>query len=275
MKTTRAARSLGVIVLAAGCLHLLSGCRVEEAVEELVGPAVSLTEKDRLLILAPHPDDETICCAGIIQQAVAMNLPVRVAFLTYGDDKQWSFIVYHKRPVLIPAAVQEMGLVRHDEALAAARVLGLSPDQLVFLGYPDFGTLQIWNEHWTDRPPFRSMLTRVTAVPYPNALRPGAPYKGEDVIQDLKTVLKEFRPTKVFVSHPADYMPDHRALYLFARVALWDLAPEMHPQLYPYLVHFKRWPRPRGFHPSMILTPPSALGPPIAWQTSTLSGEQI
>ena len=79
-----------------------------------------------------------------------------------------------------------MGEVRHHEALAAAKILGVDTNQLVFLGYPDFGTLTIWYRHWADRPSFESMLTKVTNVPYEDAFRPGAPYKGEEIVRDLE-----------------------------------------------------------------------------------------
>ena len=238
-------------------------------------PAIHLASDDRILVLAPHPDDEVLGCGGVIQDAVAMGLPLRVVFLTYGDNNQWSFLVYRKHPVFIPAAVRQMGLVRHDEAVAADRVLGLSPDQLTFLGYPDFGTLRIWEAHWRDRPPFRSMLTHVTEVPYPNARRRGASYAGEEVLKDLTEIVREFRPTKVFVSHPGDHMPDHAALYLFTRVALWDLEPALRPEVYPYLVHFRGWPRPRGFQPTEDLSPPSSLIRAIAWRENRLSPQEL
>src|SRR5439155_180960 len=83
------------------------------------------------------------------------------------------------------------------EAVAAARILGLGPGELTFLGYPDFGTFEIWTEHWGEKPPLRSKLTRVTAVPYASAFRPGAPYKGEEILRDLSTLVRDFRPTKV------------------------------------------------------------------------------
>ena len=112
-------------------------------------------------------------------------------------------------------------------------------------------------------------------MPYANALRPGAAYKGEEVLQDLTSILREFRPTKIFVSHPADHMPDHRALYLFTRVALWDVEQEMTPQLYPYLVHFAHWPTPRGFHPTQVLEPPATLQDDSTWQIHWLSPKEV
>jgi hypothetical protein len=119
------------------------------------------------------------------------------------------------------------------------------------------------------------MLTRVRAVPYANAFRPGAPYKGEEVLRDLETILREFRPTKVFLSHPGDHMPDHRALYLFTRIALWDVAPEIAPEIYPYLVHFKRWPYPRGFRPAELLEPPTLFKDQIDWRSHPLTQGEI
>ena len=77
--------------------------------------------------------------------AVAMKVPVHVVFLTNGDNNEWSFSVYRKHPVLVPAAVRSMGEVRHDEAVAACRILGLKESDLSpVLGYPDFGLMPIF-----------------------------------------------------------------------------------------------------------------------------------
>ena len=238
---------------------------------------LNLSPQDRVLVLAPHPDDEIIDCGGIIQSAVAQGVPVRVVFLTYGDNNEWSFMAYRKHPVLMPRAAQNMGQVRHDEAVTAAKVFGLSADNLVFLGYPDFGTLHIWESNWDGRPAFHSMLTRVSAVPYANAFRPKAPYKGEEIVKDLSAILRQFRPTKIFVPHPADHNGDHLALYLFTRVALWDLEKELipRPELYPYLVHFRNWPLPRGDHSTLPLMPPDGIDEQINWNVFPLSEEQV
>ncbi|MDP3980914.1 MAG: PIG-L family deacetylase [Chlamydiota bacterium] len=227
---------------------------------------IEITAQDRILILAPHPDDEVLGCAGIIQQAVAFKLPIEIVFFTNGDNNELSFILYRKRPVLIPKAVQNMGLIRQKEAIEAASVLGLSSEQLIFLGYPDFGSLSIWIKHWAGSPPFRSMLTKANKVPYKSAFRYGASYKGEEILKDLQNVLKTFQPTRIFVSHPADTNPDHRALYFFLKVAIWNLDQEMNPEIYPYLIHYPRWPRQKGFYPSLSLTPPTQLQDNMVWR---------
>jgi LmbE family N-acetylglucosaminyl deacetylase len=226
------------------------------------------------LILAPHPDDEILGCAGIVQRALKLKLPVRIIFFTYGDSCEKSFIVNRKRFVLSSRESEKMGMMRHDEAAAGAKILGLPAENMIFLGYPDFGTLKIWETHWDDELPYRSILTKVTAVPYDNALRPGAPYKGEAILQDLKKALHDFKPTKIFVSHSDDYHPDHRALYLFTAVALWDLEKEMKPEIYPYLIHYTKWPQIYSYHPDNSLQPPNVLEEQIPWQIFHLTPKE-
>ncbi len=236
---------------------------------------IGFNSQDRILILAPHPDDEVLGCGGVIQKAKEMELPVKVVFLTYGDQNQWSFILYRKRPVIMPEAVRQMGLVRHDEAIEADKVLGLPPEQLLFLGYPDFCTLAIWYSYWGNCQPARSILTDVRAVPYANAFRPGAPYKADEILKDLKTIILDFKPTKIFLSHPADQNPDHQSLYLFTRVALWDLQNQINPEIYPYLIHFKKWPKPLGYQPDKQLVPPDILSQKVAWEFLSLDNKEI
>src|SRR5262249_53547022 len=145
-------------------------------------------------------------------------------------------------------------------------LLGVPAGRLTFLGYPDLGTLEIFRAHWGARPPAHGPLTRARAVPYSTAFRPGAPYKGEEVLADLETLLARFHPTRVCVSHPADRHPDHAALYLFTRVALWDLEGKVQATLHPYLVHFPGWPA-RGYRPAAPESAPLALAAAVAWQS--------
>ena len=246
-----------------------------KAVNPLKIGSVELLPTDRVLILAPHPDDEVLGTAGVIQDAVAKRLPIRIVFLTYGDSNQWSFMLYRKHLVVMPEAVQQMGLIRHDEALKASEILGVEGQNLMFLGYPDFGTLNMWYYHWDQRPAYRSLMTRVTTVPYKSAYRFGAGYKGEEIVKDIRSILKEFKPTKIFVSHPADHNGDHLAYYLYLRVALWDEGIGDQVAVYPYLIHYLTWPKPKGFHPEKDLTPPEALASDENWHQFHLSATQI
>jgi LmbE family N-acetylglucosaminyl deacetylase len=265
------ALALTTILLLAGCRTLAPASPASAAA---AGP-VALQNDDRILVLVPHPDDEVLGTGGVLREAVRRGLPVRVVFLTNGDSNEWSFLAYRKRPVLMPGGALAMGAIRHQEALAAAAALGVPARDLTFLGYPDYGTLDIWRSHWGPSPPDRGRLTRARAVPYTTAFRPGAPFKGEEILADLETILRDFKPTRIFVSHPADHHPDHAALYLFTRVALWDLQGEVAATVHPFLVHYPGWPRTKGLRPDQELSPPDRLLAGFRWQSRDLDPEAV
>lgn len=233
--------------------------------------------EDRILIIAPHPDDEAIGCAGIIQQALQAGAKVRIVYITNGDHNQLAFIVYEKRLTLRTGEFIHMGRVRRAEAIKAMKLLGLNEDNLVFLGYPDFGTFTIFSKYWQSKKPFKSLLTRIASVPYKENLSFGASYKGENILNDLKNVLLSYHPNKIFVSHPADTNQDHRAAYLFLQIALRDLDKELlTPRVYTYLIHSVGWPMPRRYHPELALTPPKQfLDSEINWEQLNLAPEQL
>jgi LmbE family N-acetylglucosaminyl deacetylase len=242
-----------------------------------MGPMPDITKDDRILILAPHPDDEGIGAGGVIQRSVEVGAKVKIALLTNGENNELSFIVYKKRPVFRQKELIAMGQVRRGESIAAMSALGLNENDVVSLGYPDFGTMEIMTRFWGDVKPFRSMLSRVRYVPYTNALSPGAPFVGDSILNDLESLILSFRPTKIFVSHPADVNRDHRALYLFTKVALWDVDGKIsQPLIYPYIIHVVGWPKPRGYHPDLVLNVPMDLEHSvIAWEYYKLDPDQI
>jgi len=233
------------------------------------------TAADRILVVAPHPDDEVIGAGGLIQQACAKGAAVRVVYLTNGDHNQIAFKLYKLRLHLRPRQYLAFGELREREATAATALLGLSSEQLTFLGYPDYGTLRIWRDYWGDCPPFRSDATQATAVPYREAFHYEHPYKPESILTDLEEVLREFRPTKVFVTHPADTNPDHRAAANFVRLAVLSLGGDQpRPQVCYYVVHFGSWPRPYHYHPELVLEPPHQLLDDGDWLSLPLTPEQ-
>ncbi len=83
------------------------------------------------LIVAPHADDETLGCGGLIASQTGAGRPVDIVFIT---DSAAS---HPGHPVLAPA---ELARVRRAEATSAAAVLGVAAGRLHFLGLPD-GTL--------------------------------------------------------------------------------------------------------------------------------------
>jgi LmbE family N-acetylglucosaminyl deacetylase len=234
-----------------------------------------VTHDDRLLIVAPHPDDEVLGAGGLIQQALAVGADVRVVYLTNGDHNQVAFKLYHGKIWLRAKQYLAYGEERRREAIAATGLLGLPADRLTFLGYPDWWTLRIWRDCWATNRVLRSDATRVTAVPYKDAFHYGNPYRGPSIAADLAELLQKYRPTQVFVTHPADSNPDHRAAANFVRLAALQVAADgLHPTLNYYIIHFGHWSRPFHYHPELELEPPRALLDDSHWMNLPLTSAQ-
>ncbi len=236
-----------------------------------------LGDGDRLLIVAPHPNDETLAAGGLIQEAAALELPVQICFFTMGDNHEIPYLFTRRHPDPLPGAARSMAPRRQIEAIASSTQLGLSTNQLVFLGYPDTGLMPIWQRHWRDTPPYRSPLTRANTVPHDRALTPGSAHAGEDILDDLLEVLRGFQPTRIVLPHPADHNADHRAVYLFVRTALWQLESEgvASPGLLAAPVHFTQWPEPRRYQPLRHAAPPFFLRDNADWMEYSLAPFQV
>ncbi|MCS7208113.1 MAG: PIG-L family deacetylase [Fimbriimonadales bacterium] len=218
-----------------------------------------LAPDDRLLIVAPHPDDEVLGCGGLIATATAQGIPVRVVYLTAGDGFA-AAAAFTARSAPDARDCLLLGQLRMRESRSALRALGVGAEDAVFLGYPDRGLLPM-----ATRPnrTVRSAATRATVVPYAEAHSPNAPYTAAALVADLRAMLAAFQPTRVFTTHPLDDHEDHTAAALFTREAIAQAiqAGELRrtPMLYYYLVHRGDWPLPQGEHPDRYLTPPPSL----------------
>ena len=80
------------------------------------------------LILAPHPDDESLGCGGLIAACTAAGAPPFVVVMTDGAGS-------HPRSRAFPPA--RLRALRMQEAREAVTLLGLTPDRLTFLGFED------------------------------------------------------------------------------------------------------------------------------------------
>jgi N-acetyl-1-D-myo-inositol-2-amino-2-deoxy-alpha-D-glucopyranoside deacetylase len=135
--------------------------------------------------------------------------------------------------------------------------------------------LETWLDRWGNRQPLRAILSNRNAVPYDFAYRPGAPFKGEEILKDLESIIRDFNPTKIFTSHPGDVHPDHQALSLFLKVALLDLSKEIQPRLYNFMTHYGKWPQPLGLQPDLPEKPPAKFDIKDRWTTQALTADQI
>jgi LmbE family N-acetylglucosaminyl deacetylase len=251
---------------------------VAAAVTSALGqnPFPPLTSADRIVVVAPHPDDEALGAGGLIQQACAAGAEVHVIYLTNGDHNQVAFKLYKLSLHLNPRQYLSFGTLRQREAIAATSILGLSREQLTFLGFPDYGTMAIWLDYWREPVPFRSDATHSNAVPYQEAYAFGQPYTPENVVSDFVELFRRWRPTRVFVTHPADTNPDHRAAANFVRLAQLEVGSELPPpRIYYYVIHFGSWPIPYHYHPELELKPPRQLLDEGDWFSVPLTPEQV
>ncbi len=242
-------------------------------------PAFDFTADDRLLIMAPHPDDEALGTGGMLQAALAAKARVKVVYFTHGDDNEAASLFYLKKPLLLKKDILKIGAVREAEARIAMSSLGVLPEDLVFLGYPDSGLMVIWRKHWGPARPFRSFLTKIDRVPYKDSYAPDSLFKGENIQRDLREILEAYRPTQVFVTAPFDLHADHQSAYLFLNLALLDLKNKIsEPKLYFYLIHFSDWPPLSAKGGSAFGgKPPASISGDrrVVWAMSPLSQSQI
>src|SRR5215467_10150243 len=92
-----------------------------------------------IVVFAPHPDDEVIGCAGIIMQALARGVRVKVVAITSGDGFPAAAAgVTHKSvDQLGPDDFFALSRLRQTESRTAFEILGGKADELIVLGYPD------------------------------------------------------------------------------------------------------------------------------------------
>src|SRR3989441_4749496 len=93
----------------------------------------------RVLVFAPHPDDETIGAGGLIFHLARRGVPVRVVFVTNGDG--YAEAVAQDFHELKPRDTDyvEFGEIRRGEAGAAAPHPGVHPGDPLFLRLPRGG----------------------------------------------------------------------------------------------------------------------------------------
>jgi len=208
---------------------------------------MSLSSKKRaprVLVIAPHPDDEVLAAGGVIQEHLRKGHVVKVLLVTCGDGQ--------RRGLLLPSRhFLRLGERRYRESLEALRILGIHERRVIALGYPDRGLAHL------SESPYKSRYTKVCAVPYEWAYRPGAPYTREALIADLAEIFSDERPHLIYLPHPRDRHGDHHAVYLFARAALQEIG--LAPQLRHYLIHYGAWPFPMGRFFDRSLLPPRSL----------------
>lgn len=121
-----------------------------------------------ILVIAPHPDDETIGCGATVARLCSEGRKVRVIIVSDGGASTQSAVV----------TSSELAAIRREEALNAARTLGLSEADVIFLSYPD--------SHITSHK--------------------------KEVSETLLAQITQYMPSIIFMPHRFDEHADHRAV---------------------------------------------------------------
>jgi LmbE family N-acetylglucosaminyl deacetylase len=190
------------------------------------------TADAQIVVFAPHPDDEALFAGGIVYQAVQSGQPVKVVMATNGDCKD-------------PSLAHQ----RQNETIAAMGVLGLAPSDVIFLGYPDCGLRQIYYNYTAVTSEYTSVAGRsrtygfegLGSTDYHTYIY-GSPakYNKPDMLQDIRTVLLNYRPQDIYVTSGYDEHSDHHTLNFFvvdAVTALTRENPSFQATVHEAIVH--------------------------------------
>lgn len=154
-----------------------------------------------LLVIAPHHDDETFGCGGLIAMKRAAGVPVQVVFVTDGS-----------RSHLLQGSLgaSDIAASRKQEATAACEILGVAAGDLHFLDGSD------------------------------GALAELASVERREMVDRLAGIITRSRAREICVPHRKDCHPDHEATHALIEDAI-DLADSPADVLeYPIWLLWKR-----------------------------------
>ena len=147
-------------------------------------PVRSLDVTGPVLVVAPHPDDETLGCGGAIAQLRAQGVAVYILVVSDGTQSH-----PNSRQYPAPALRQ----LRESETLAAMALLGVPKNAVTFLGLPDGAIPPLHSDAAT------SALDRCQAC------------------------ITGISPKTIFLPYRHDPHPDHRASWQLMRRAAMAL----------------------------------------------------
>lgn len=215
-------------------------------------------KKERILIIAPHSDDETLGTGGVIIRALKKGDKVKVVLMTNGDGFTKAAQINFPKISSKKERYLHLALLRQSESIKALNLLGLSTNNIFFLGYPDGGLDKLWLYNFDKDKPFFNPKIESSYSPYERNYRPKALYTGWDVVQDLTEIIKEFKPTIIYYPHPNDQHPDHWATNAFVKYTLTrEKLDKIKENL--YLVHRGLWPTSVVIPGNEGLLPPRSL----------------
>ena len=246
MRHAPIALAIGALLLSSSALGAAPPRRARPAKPATPPATLDVPAGTRLLVIAPHPDDDVLGTGGLMQRVKSTGGTVRIVYLTDGDG--YPDGVRDEEHIATPTAKNYLGYgkQRRREARAALVRLGLADAFQTFLGFPDGGLCQLTRAYWSDRrAAYRSPYTRLTRPLKSELLVPSTRYRGEDLSQELALVIGDFKPTMIAVPRQEDQHADHCAAWFFLADSLTDVRrvhPEYRTDVINYIIHFNTWP---------------------------------
>lgn len=160
-------------------------------------PAATVSFFGPTLVVAPHPDDETLGCGGAIALLQRLGIVVQVLVITDGTRS-------HPNSRRYPAAA--LRALREEETRTALAALGCSPEAVTFLRLKD----QELPASGTDT--------------------------FAQVVERCRSYLKDFGPSTILLPWRRDPHLDHRVCWQLVRSAIPSLNPRPRLLEYPIWV---------------------------------------
>lgn len=179
-------------------------------------PSQAIGQNKRILVISPHPDDEALCCSGVIYAALQSGDTVNVAVMTNGD--------YYS-----PGT--PLGYTREAETIAGMATLGVNSQNVIFLGYGDETLQEIYQS--TDPTTIFQSQAGATQT-YANQGLGGVSYhqylygsrgdyNRQTVLGDVEALLRNLQPTDVYTTSIWDDHPDHQSTFAFLVEAILNI----------------------------------------------------
>ena len=165
----------------------------------------AFSAQTRLLVVAPHPDDETIATGLLIQQVRAAGGEVRVLLLTAGDNNPWPQRWLERRLRIGAGDRLRWGRRRLLEMQQALQQLGVPAQAIRTLDWPDLGVTDCLLQ--ADRAPLAA----------------------------LRAELVRCAPSLIAIPALEDRHPDHAAAHVLVRLALAQS--DNPPPVLTYFIH--------------------------------------
>ena len=140
-----------------------------------------LQSDDKVLIISPHPDDEVIGCAGLIQKALKQQNEVYVLMLTRGEA------------VLDSSQIDKDVLIakRKEFILTAAHIMGLPHDHYIYFEWGD-GKLSETTNNQTNQYELAQIIDtikpQIIFLPHPFEVSEDHSAINETLSKSLKTI---------------------------------------------------------------------------------------